>query len=251
MWLPALSIHHVRSALRRSRSALLALLVVVRSLRQWLQESVCFSHDVQGGLGGVQPLVCASEFAGEPRDLGLFGGEPANLLAGPFARQHPGVALLAPFADQRRIQALPPQIGAAFTVFARLLIGMQMGNLVRRGERATAPRPVGSGVGWIHRFIVVHRGNRGAGHGVPIRISPCVRPICCEPVDSTHPDTQGSAGRFNPQAGVEPTVVYTGPREQAKKTFKEYAANAAGGRWEWVHLRCGGNVVDTWPKDST
>ena len=24
-----------------------------------------------------------------------------------------------------------------------------------------------------------------------IRISPCVRPICCEPVDSTHPDTQG------------------------------------------------------------
>src|SRR6185437_10151577 len=101
--------------------------------------------------------------------------------------------LLAPFADQRRIQALPPQIGAAFTVFARLLIGMQMGNLVRRGERATAPRPVGSGVRWIHRFIVVHRGNRGAGHGVPIRISPCVRPICCEPVDSTHPDTQGNS----------------------------------------------------------
>jgi hypothetical protein len=32
--------------------------------------SVRFSHDVQGGLGGVQPLVCASEFAGEPRDLG-------------------------------------------------------------------------------------------------------------------------------------------------------------------------------------
>jgi hypothetical protein len=26
---------------------------------------VCFSHDVQGGLGGVQPLVCASEFAGD------------------------------------------------------------------------------------------------------------------------------------------------------------------------------------------
>ena len=27
---------------------------------------------------------------------------------------------------------------------------------------------------------------------MPIRISPCVRPICCEPVDSTHPDTQGA-----------------------------------------------------------
>src|SRR6202008_5131775 len=92
MWLPALSIHHVRSALRRSRSALLALLVGVRSLGQRLQESVRFSHDVQGGLGGVQPLVCASEFAGEPRDLGLFGGEPANLLSPPFSAQHPRVA---------------------------------------------------------------------------------------------------------------------------------------------------------------
>ena len=90
-------------------------------------------------------------------------------------------------ANTVRVAPISPTV----TVFARLLIGMQMGNLVRRGERATAPRPVGSGVGWIHRFIVVHRGNRGAGHGVPIRISPCVRPICCEPVDSTHPDTQG------------------------------------------------------------
>ena len=26
---------------------------------------------------------------------------------------------------------------------------------------------------------------------MPIRISPCIRPICYEPVDSTHPDTQG------------------------------------------------------------
>ena len=56
-----------------------------------------------------------------------------------FARQHPGVALLAPFADQRRIQALPPQIGAAFTVFARLLIGMQMGNLVEASSRCRCP----------------------------------------------------------------------------------------------------------------
>ncbi len=30
---------------------------------------------------------------------------------------------------------------------------------------------------------------------MPIRISPCVRPICCEPVDSTHPDTQGTGRR--------------------------------------------------------
>jgi len=30
---------------------------------------------------------------------------------------------------------------------------------------------------------------------VPIRSSPCVRPICCEPVDSTHPDTQGDEDR--------------------------------------------------------
>src|SRR5271166_7178909 len=135
--------------------------------------------------------MCASEFAGEPRDLGLFGGEPADLLTGPFARQHSSVALLAPFADQRRIQALPPQIGATLTALAGLFVGAQVRKFVRRGERAPPPRPVSSRVGWIHPFIVVHRGNRGAGHGVPIRISPCVRPICCEPVDSTHPDTQG------------------------------------------------------------
>ena len=52
-------------------------------------------------------------------------------------------------------------------------------------------RTIGPGVGRIHPFIVVHRNIRGAGHGVPIRISPRVRLICFEPVDSTHPDTPG------------------------------------------------------------
>src|SRR5215207_7853676 len=150
-----------------------------------------FSHDVQGGFGGAQPLAHPGVLPRETGDLGLLGGEPANLSAGPFARQHPGVALLAPFADQRRIQALPPQIGATLTVFARLFVGRQVGKFVRRGERATPPRSVWSRVARIHPFIVVHRGNRGAGHDVPFRISPCVRPICCEPMDSTHPDTQG------------------------------------------------------------
>ena len=35
-----------------------------------------------------------------------------------------------------------------------------------------------------------------------IRISPYVRPICCEPVDSTHPDAQGSADRHTDGSGV-------------------------------------------------
>src|SRR5277367_3006018 len=89
-----------------------------------------------------------------------------------------------------------------------MLIGMQMGNLVRRGERTTAPRSLGSGVGWIHRSIVVHRGNRGAGHGMPIRISPCVRPICCEPVDSTHPDTQGRPQETRQESFKNRVVAY-------------------------------------------
>jgi hypothetical protein len=62
--------------------------------------------------------------------------------------------------------------------------------------------------GWFHRFIVIHRGNRRTDHGVPIRISPCVKPICSEPVDSTHPDTQG------PQVGHAHDVALAGDAHQ-------------------------------------
>ena len=116
------------------------------ALSESLQERVRFSHDVQCGLGGGQPLVHAGEFTCETGDLSLLGGEPADPLPGPLARQHPGVALLAPFTDQRRIQALPPQIGATLAVFARLLVGRQVGKFVRRGERAPPPRPIGPGM---------------------------------------------------------------------------------------------------------
>ncbi|MFI5781424.1 hypothetical protein ACIA76_30230, partial [Nocardia sp. NPDC051570] len=34
-----------------------------------------------------------------------------------------------------------------------------------------------------------------AGHEISIRISPRVRPICSEPMDSTQPDTQGRPGK--------------------------------------------------------
>ena len=53
--------------------------------------SMCFSRNVQGGLGSVQPLAHPGVL---PRESGELGGEPPNLLAGPFARQHPRVALL-------------------------------------------------------------------------------------------------------------------------------------------------------------
>ena len=42
---------------------------------------------------------------------------------------------------------------------------------------------------------------------MPIRISPCVRPICCEPVDSTHPDTQGIAGLSRDRAAKDPELL--------------------------------------------
>ena len=109
--------------------------------------SVCFSHDVQGGLGGAQPLAQPGVLPGEPGDLGLLGGQFADLLTGPFARQHARVALLAPLADQRRIQPLPPQIRAAVTVLTRLLVGVRWASL---SEAVNARRRRGpSGLGWV------------------------------------------------------------------------------------------------------
>jgi hypothetical protein len=66
---------------------------------------------------------------------------------------------------------------------------------------------------------VVHRGNRGVGHDVPIRISPCVRPICCEPVDSTHPDTQGDAADRKP--GESYTAYIAGIADSSLNTMRE------------------------------
>jgi hypothetical protein len=94
------------------------LLVGIRSLGESLQDSVRLSHDVQGNLGGLQPLVGAIEFAGKPGDLDLLGGEPPDLLPGPFPSEYAGIALLAPLTDQRRVQALPPQIRPTLAVLA-------------------------------------------------------------------------------------------------------------------------------------
>lgn len=58
-----------------------------------------FSHDVQRGLGGGQSLVCPGELLLEASDLGLLGGECADLRAGLLTVEDPGVALLAPLAD--------------------------------------------------------------------------------------------------------------------------------------------------------
>lgn len=113
---------HRRSSTRRPGSTLLVLVVGIRSLGETFQESVRFSHNVQGRLGGVQPFTQTGVFPREPGDLSLLRGQLADLLARLLARQHAGIALLAPLADQRRVQALSPQIPAAVAVLARSLV---------------------------------------------------------------------------------------------------------------------------------
>jgi hypothetical protein len=127
---------------------------------------VRFSHDVQGGLGGVQPLVQTGIFLREPGDLSLLGGQLADLLARLLARQHAGIALLTPLADQRRVQAFPPQVPAAVVLLARRLVGFQMGEVLRRGERAPPTRPVTARVLGSHPLIIAlnQRGHARAGH---------------------------------------------------------------------------------------
>ena len=83
------------------------------ALSETLQERVCFSHDLQSCLSGGQPPGCPVEFTLQPGDLGLLGGEPADFRPGRLVPKQPGVAVLAPLADQRGIQALAAQIGPA------------------------------------------------------------------------------------------------------------------------------------------
>ena len=85
----------------------------LRALGETLQERVCFSHDLQSCLSGGQPPGCPVEFTLQPGDLGLLGGEPADFRPGRLVPKQPGVAVLAPLADQRGIQALAAQIGPA------------------------------------------------------------------------------------------------------------------------------------------
>ena len=103
-----------------------------------------------------QPLVRAGEFAGEPGDLGLLGGELADLLAGFLAGEDPGVALFAPFADQRGVQALPAQIRPAVAVLAGLLVGAEVRELVSAAVNARRRRgPSALGCAGSIAFIVV------------------------------------------------------------------------------------------------
>ncbi|OYD60999.1 hypothetical protein BDB13_5923 [Rhodococcus sp. OK302] len=93
------------------------------------------SYDVQSGFGGGQSLVRPGKFAGQSRDLGLFGGQFADLLARFLTLEYSGIALLAPFADQRRVQPLPSQVRAA-AVFAGVFVRREVRDLVRGGEGA-------------------------------------------------------------------------------------------------------------------
>ncbi|KXF55759.1 hypothetical protein AXA44_36615 [Rhodococcus sp. SC4] len=72
------------------------------------------SHDQQHSFGDSQLLVRTLELACESDDLGLFGGELADLLVGLLTVENAGVVLFAPsliseeYRPSRRRYAPPP-----------------------------------------------------------------------------------------------------------------------------------------------
>lgn len=100
-------------------STLLAPLVHIRALSELLQERMCSSHDFQRSLGGGQSLVRSLQLAFEACDLGLLGGEFADLVAGLLSVEDAGIALFAPLADQGRVQAFAAQVRASAVCFSQ------------------------------------------------------------------------------------------------------------------------------------
>ncbi|MGW8537933.1 hypothetical protein ACWGK5_27750 [Rhodococcus qingshengii] len=70
----------------------------------------------------------------------------AGFLSGFRAVEDAGVALFAPFADQRGVQAFAAQVRTASVALAGLLGRGQVGELVGGAEGASSPRAVGTGM---------------------------------------------------------------------------------------------------------
>ena len=120
----------------------------------------------------VKPLVRPGELLLEASDLGLLGDEFADLRAGLLTVENPGVALLAPLADQRRGKAFTAQIRPTFVHLARLLVGGQVGELIGGAEHGPAGT-VGSGMSGGHAVIVLDRDRGGNRHR---RVDPYLAP---------------------------------------------------------------------------
>src|SRR3546814_12604699 len=82
--------------------------------------------------GGRESFVRFRQLATQCRDLGLFGGQFPHLVARALALKNAGVAVFAPFTDQRRVQALTAKVGPAITGLAGLFVG---GHMRRSEER--------------------------------------------------------------------------------------------------------------------
>lgn len=128
------------SSLQASISAWSACRAAPHSPRDF-RERVCFSHDLQGDLGGGQPLIRLIELPLEPGDLGLLGRE--------LSPECPPVCPRAPrrrAGDVTRSSARstgPPdartRVGTAIVCGAGLLVRGKVRQLVGRSKRA-APR---------------------------------------------------------------------------------------------------------------
>ena len=124
-----------RSARGRCPSSLPGRGSIPRALGDLLQERVCFSHDPQRRLGpaptGARPGP-ARGAAGRSRPAPR---RPPDLAHRASSRQHPGVAELAPLGDLGGVQPLRRRYAPPSPLSHGRLVGGQVVELLRRGER--------------------------------------------------------------------------------------------------------------------
>jgi len=131
----------------------------VGTLGDLFQEFVCFSHDPQGELRDSPTSLRDRELPAQTRDLGLFGRQPADLLAWVPARENTGITEFAPLGDLGRVDALLPEIRAALVAEDRVFVAREKVEFLGRGEylpgfRAPGARPwagLGLGIGLSSR----------------------------------------------------------------------------------------------------
>ena len=118
-----------------------------------------FSHDPQGDLRDSQTSLRDRELPAETRALGLFRGQPPDLLAGVSARENAGIAEFSPFGDLGGVDAPLTEICAALVAQDRVFLAGGVVEFLGRGECPPGPRASGAGP-WL--VLVIGTSSRRA-----------------------------------------------------------------------------------------
>ena len=124
---------------------------VPRALGKRLQELVCSSHDPERCLRGRQPPLGLVELAPQPGDLRLLARQLPDLGPRSLPGQDPGVTQSAPLADRRGVQPVLAQVRPTLAILQGHLVGGQMLDPLRRGERPPGGRTPERGPGLLIR----------------------------------------------------------------------------------------------------